>query len=86
MACMSDPFSWTRYSAPSSGIKDPSKEPHGQSRQPRGSEIVGSLIGARVLLAVPNERIRLFFVVVLVALALQMALSGFGVQLGGFSE
>jgi uncharacterized membrane protein YfcA len=48
--------------------------------------VVGSLIGARVLMAVPNERIRLFFVVVLVALALQMALSGFGIQLGGFSE
>jgi uncharacterized membrane protein YfcA len=48
--------------------------------------VVGSLIGARVLLAVPNQRIRLFFVVVLVALAIQMALSGFGVQLGGPSE
>src|SRR5262245_37236979 len=48
--------------------------------------VVGSLIGSRVLLAVPNERIRLLFVVVLVALAIQMALSGFGVQLGGPSE
>jgi uncharacterized membrane protein YfcA len=48
--------------------------------------VVGSLIGARVLMAVPNERIRLLFVVVLVALAIQTALSGFGIQLGGFSE
>jgi uncharacterized membrane protein YfcA len=45
--------------------------------------VVGSLIGARILMAVSNERIRLLFVVVLVALALQMALSGFGVKLGG---
>ena len=45
--------------------------------------VVGSLIGARILLAVSNERIRLLFVVVLVLLALQMALSGFGVKLGG---
>jgi uncharacterized membrane protein YfcA len=48
--------------------------------------VIGSLLGARVLIAVSNERIRLFFVVVLVALALQMALSGFGIQLGGPSE
>ena len=48
--------------------------------------VVGSLLGARVLLAVPNERIRLLFVVVLVALAIQMALSGFGVKLGGPSQ
>jgi uncharacterized protein len=48
--------------------------------------VVGSIIGARVLLAVPNERIRLLFVVVLVALAIHMALSVFGVQLGGPSE
>jgi uncharacterized membrane protein YfcA len=45
--------------------------------------VVGSLLGARILMAVSNERIRLLFVVVLVALALQMALSGFGIQLGG---
>ncbi len=48
--------------------------------------VVGSLIGARILMAVSNERIRLLFVVVLVLLALQMALSGFGVKLGGPSE
>jgi len=48
--------------------------------------VVGSLLGARILMAVSNERTRLLFVVVLVALALQMALSGFGLELGGPSE
>jgi uncharacterized membrane protein YfcA len=48
--------------------------------------VVGSLIGARILMGVSNERIRLLFVVVLVALALQMALSGLGIKLGGPSE
>jgi uncharacterized membrane protein YfcA len=48
--------------------------------------VVGSLLGARVLTAVSNERARLLFVEVLVALAIQMALSGFGIQLGGPSE
>jgi uncharacterized membrane protein YfcA len=48
--------------------------------------VAGSLIGARILMAVSNERVRLLFVVVLVALALQMALSGFGIKLGGPAE
>ena len=48
--------------------------------------VVGSLLGARILMAVSNERVRLLFVVVLVALALQMALSGFGIKLGGPSQ
>jgi uncharacterized membrane protein YfcA len=48
--------------------------------------VIGSLIGARILMAISNERVRLLFVVVLVALALQMALSGIGVKLGGPSE
>jgi uncharacterized membrane protein YfcA len=48
--------------------------------------VAGSIIGARVLLAVSNERIRLLFVAVLAALAVQMALSGFGIKLGGPSE
>ena len=39
------------------------------------------MLGARVLMAVSNERIRLWFVVVLLALAVQMALSGFGIGL-----
>jgi uncharacterized membrane protein YfcA len=45
--------------------------------------VVGSVLGARVLMAVSNERIRLMFVVVLLALAVQMFLSGFGIKLGG---
>ena len=48
--------------------------------------VVGSLLGARILMAVSNEKIRLLFVVVLVALAIQMALSGLGVKLGGPAE
>ena len=40
--------------------------------------VVGSLLGARILMAVSNEWIRLLFVVMLVALAVQMALSSFG--------
>jgi uncharacterized membrane protein YfcA len=48
--------------------------------------VVGSLIGARILMTVSSGRIRLLFVVVLVALALQMALSGFGIKLGVPSE
>jgi uncharacterized membrane protein YfcA len=48
--------------------------------------VVGSLIGARILMTVSNERVRLFFVLVLVALALQMVLSGFGIKPRGPSE
>jgi uncharacterized membrane protein YfcA len=48
--------------------------------------VVGSLLGARILMGVSNERIRRLFVVVLLALALQMALNGFGVRLGGPSQ
>src|ERR1700733_9473011 len=45
--------------------------------------VAGSLLGARVLMAVSNERVRLLFVGVLLALAVQMALSGFGVHWRG---
>lgn len=45
--------------------------------------VVGSVLGARVLMAVSNERIRLMFVVVLLVLAVQMLLSGFGIKWGG---
>src|SRR5712675_2173482 len=48
--------------------------------------VVGSLLGARILMAVSNERLRLLFVVLLVALAIQMALSGLGIKLGGPAE
>ncbi|EFH85392.1 protein of unknown function DUF81 [Ktedonobacter racemifer DSM 44963] len=44
--------------------------------------VVGAILGARILLAISNEKIRLLFVVVLVALAVQMILSAFGIHLG----
>ena len=40
--------------------------------------VVGAVLGARVVMAVSHERIRLLFVVVLLALAAQMFLSAFG--------
>ena len=43
--------------------------------------VVGAILGARVLMAISGEAIRLLFVVVLVALAGQMLLSAFGVHL-----
>jgi uncharacterized protein len=46
--------------------------------------VVGAVIGARILMVVSNERIRVLFIVVLVVLAVQMFLSAFGVHwLGG---
>lgn len=42
--------------------------------------VVGSALGARLLMGLPNEKLRLFFVIVLVALALQMLLSAFGIH------
>ena len=47
--------------------------------------VVGSLIGA-VLMAISNEKVRVFFVVILVLLAVQMALNGFGIKLGAHSQ
>lgn len=46
--------------------------------------VVGALVGARLLMRLPAERLRVFFVIVLVLLAIQMFLSAFGIQnLGG---
>ncbi len=45
--------------------------------------VLGARLGARLLMAVSAEKLRLFFVVVLVALAAQMLLSAFGVHLTG---
>lgn len=46
--------------------------------------VVGALLGARVLMVVSNERLRLLFVMALIALAVQMFLSAFGIHpLGG---
>jgi len=47
--------------------------------------VVGSVLGARILMRVPNDKIRLLFVVVLVALGLQMVLQAFGVHLSRHS-
>ncbi|HEY1697893.1 MAG TPA: sulfite exporter TauE/SafE family protein [Polyangiaceae bacterium] len=45
--------------------------------------VVGAILGARILVAVSSARIRVAFVVVLVLLAAQMSLQGFGVHLFG---
>jgi len=44
--------------------------------------VLGALLGAHILLAVSNDRLRLLFVIVLLALGLQMLLTAFGVRLG----
>jgi len=43
--------------------------------------VVGAIIGARLLMRLPADKLRIFFVVVLVLLAVQMLLSAFGVHL-----
>lgn len=45
--------------------------------------VLGSVIGARILMRVPNEKVRILFVVVLIALATQMLLSAFHIELFG---
>jgi uncharacterized protein len=40
--------------------------------------VVGAILGARLLMSISNERVRLLFVVVLVALAAQMLVAAFG--------
>jgi uncharacterized membrane protein YfcA len=45
--------------------------------------VVGALLGARFLMAVSGDKLRLFFVVVLVALAVHMLLSVLGIHLPG---
>ena len=42
--------------------------------------VLGAIVGARMLLIVSNDRLRLLFVIVLLALGLQMLLTVFGVQ------
>ena len=42
--------------------------------------VVGAMIGARVLMVVPNERIRVLFIVVLLVLAVQMFMGAFGID------
>ena len=43
--------------------------------------VLGAIIGARILLVVPNDKLRLLFVVILVLLGTQMLLTLFGVHL-----
>jgi uncharacterized membrane protein YfcA len=43
-------------------------------------------LGAKVLMRVPSEKLRLVFVVVLLLLAVQMALEAFGIHLGRAGE
>jgi uncharacterized protein len=45
--------------------------------------VVGAMLGARFLISISNERIRLMFVVVLVALATQMFVAAFARGLFG---
>jgi uncharacterized membrane protein YfcA len=45
--------------------------------------VAGAWLGARLLMVVSSERLRVLFVVVLVALAAQMLLSAFGIPLAG---
>jgi uncharacterized membrane protein YfcA len=45
--------------------------------------LIGAVIGARILMLVSNEKLRVLFVVVLVALGIQMLLTAFGVHLPG---
>ena len=45
--------------------------------------VVGSILGARILMAVSNDKIRLLFVVVLLLLAAQMLLSAFRIDVLG---
>ncbi|MFJ6324144.1 MULTISPECIES: sulfite exporter TauE/SafE family protein [unclassified Rhizobium] len=47
--------------------------------------VVGALVGARLLMWLPAEMLRVFFVVILVLLAVQMCLSAFGIHLPGAS-
>lgn len=45
--------------------------------------VVGAVLGARLLMNVPNEKLRLMFIAILVILALQMLLTAFGINLIG---
>jgi hypothetical protein len=45
--------------------------------------VVGAALGARILMRVSGERLRLLFVIVLIALAIQMFLGAFGIKLIG---
>jgi uncharacterized protein len=42
--------------------------------------VIGAVAGARILMIVSNDKLRLFFVVILVALGIQMLLASFGIH------
>jgi len=44
--------------------------------------VIGALLGARFLMVMSGERLRVFFVIVLLALAVQMLLEAFGIHPG----
>jgi uncharacterized protein len=43
--------------------------------------VLGALLGARLLMGIPPDKLRVFFVIVLVLLAIEMALAAFGVRI-----
>ncbi len=45
--------------------------------------VAGALLGARLLIGLPADKLRIFFVMVLVLLAIQMLMSAFGVHIPG---
>ncbi len=45
--------------------------------------VIGAVLGARILMNVPNEKLRAMFIVILVILAAQMMLAAFGIDLIG---
>jgi uncharacterized membrane protein YfcA len=45
--------------------------------------VAGAIVGARILMLVSNEKLRILFVIVLVALGIQMLLTAFGVHFRG---
>ena len=45
--------------------------------------VFGAVLGARILMRVPNEKLRLMFVGILLLLALQMMLAALGINLFG---
>lgn len=48
--------------------------------------VLGAMVGARLLSILPAHQLRLLFVAVLIGLAIQMALTGFGIDLVGVNS
>jgi uncharacterized protein len=45
--------------------------------------VAGAVLGARILLRVPHQKLRMMFIGILVILAIQMLLTAFGINLLG---